>query len=523
MIRSIHVNNFQSHANTTIEPGPGGQLTVITGPSDSGKTAVLRALRWLFYNVPQGADFIRAGCTFARVAVTLEDGTEVERLRTPSKNQYVIRRPGAESQVYEGFGSGVPFEVQEALGVRPITIGDLELALNLAEQLDGPFLGRSISAGARAKVLGMLAGTEEIDVAARTLNTDIYRRNQDEKRLTVEVDELGKRIEGYAWVPELGAKIEALEGILAGLKATEERKAKLSALATRVLDNASQTRLTLAALDRLSFLPTLEQHLLDIAALVARTGVLQSTRARLEVVTANTRDTQAKLVRLAGTDDAIATLTTAASSLEASRSILDLRRRLHENDVATAVTERTVVKLAGADEAAAITGDLGIKAMRLSRVGDAGRRFHAVEAAMVTPRETTKKLAGVDEAHQVTLDAAAKAEKLGRLARMAAVVADLRTRFDEARAVKERTFHAEEAAKFIAEASEAQERRNKLVTATMKLIALNSAMGDARMGIERWARAADSATQAYIDELVAVGRCPVCGSDIDPIKLKEAV
>jgi ATPase involved in DNA repair len=126
-IQRIEIQNFQSHRNTVLEPGPGGQLTVVTGPSDSGKTAILRALRWLLYNVPQGTDFIRVGCTFAKVIVTLADGTEVERFRTPSKNQYAIRHPGAEPQVYEGFGSTVPLEVQETLGVRPITIGDLEL------------------------------------------------------------------------------------------------------------------------------------------------------------------------------------------------------------------------------------------------------------------------------------------------------------------------------------------------------------------------------------------------------------
>lgn len=475
-IQRIEIQNFQSHRNTVLEPGPGGQLTVITGPSDSGKTAVLRALRWLFYNVPQGTDFIRVGCTFAKVIVTLADGTEVERFRTPSKNQYIIRRPGAEPQVFEGFGSAVPLEVQEALGVRPVTIGDLELALNLAEQLDGPFLGKNISAGARAKVLGKLAGTEEIDVAARTLNTDIYRRGQDEKRLSAEVEELNKQIETYAWVPALGERIGALEKLLAGLKAAEEQKAKLAVLAGRLLENASQTKFALATLGRLSFLPVLEQYLADLSAITVRAATLQNARARLEVVIASTQESQARLSRLAGAEEALATLTTAAASLETSKRLLDLRRRLHENDVATAVTQRTVAKLARADEA-----------------------------------------------HQMAVNLASQADKIGRLTRIAAIVADLRTRFDEVRAIKERTFHVEEAAKLIAEASEAQERRNKLVTSTTKLIALNSAMGDAQMRIERWTKAADSAAREYIDELVRAGRCPTCGSQVNPELLKEAV
>lgn len=476
LITRVIIENFQSHKRTVLEPGPNGHLTVITGPSDSGKTAIIRALRWLFYNVPQGTDFIRVGCTFAKVTVGLEDGTEVERLRTPSKNQYILRRPGTEPQVYEGFGAAVPLEVQEALGIWPVAIGDLELTLNLAEQLDGPFLGKSISAGARAKILGKLAGTEEIDVAAKTLGTDIYRRGQDEKRLGAEVEELGQRIHGYAWVPELGERIEALEGILARLKAAEERKTKLGALTSRLFENASQARLTLAALNRLSFLPALEQYLLDITALVSRAGALQSIRARLESVISSILETQVRLARLAGTDEALVTLTAAATSLEASRRLLDLRRRLHENDIAMAVTWRTVTRLAGADEA-----------------------------------------------YQTTLDLAAQADNLGRLTRIATAVRNLKAQEDGVRAILDRTAHAEEAAQAITKITDLQTRVTRLASISYALFRVRYNMEHAQALLDRAATEAEAAVDQYLDELVRAGRCPTCGSIVNPEILKEAV
>ena len=475
-IRHIGIQNFQSHRNTVLEPGPGGQLTVITGPSDSGKTAVLRALRWLLYNVPQGTDFIRVGCTFAKAIVTLADGTEVERFRTPSKNQYAIRRPGAEPQVYEGFGSAVPLEVQEALGVRPITIGDFELTLNLAEQLDGPFLGKSISAGARAKVLGKLAGTEEIDLAGKALGTDIYRRTQDEKRLSAEVEELAKRIEGYAWVPELGERIKALEELLASLKAAEERKAKLAALAGRLLENASQMKLTLAALDKLSFLPTLEQYLSHLVALTTRAATLQNARARFEVVITSAREAQARLAGLAGAEEAFATLTTATTSLEASKRLLDLRRRLHENDVATAVTQRTVAKLAGAEEA-----------------------------------------------HQTAVNLASQADRLSRLTRIAAAMRNLKAQESGMRTILERTSKADETAQAIADIADLQVRTTRLTNISKTLWQIDYNIERAKALLERAAVEAKSAVDQYVDELVRAGRCPTCGSQVNPELLKEAV
>lgn len=45
-IKKLVVDNFQSHEHTEVEFGPG--LNVIVGPSDHGKSALVRALRWLF-------------------------------------------------------------------------------------------------------------------------------------------------------------------------------------------------------------------------------------------------------------------------------------------------------------------------------------------------------------------------------------------------------------------------------------------------------------------------------------------
>ena len=141
-----------------MEPAPSRQLTVIVGPSDSGKTAIIRALRWLYYDIPRGTDFISVQERSARVTLSLADGNKVVRERSRTTyNRYLVN-----DQRFEGFKNIVPAEVMENTGVRPVTVGDLVLNLNLAEQLDGPFLGKSVSDPARAKVLGKLAGTGKL-------------------------------------------------------------------------------------------------------------------------------------------------------------------------------------------------------------------------------------------------------------------------------------------------------------------------------------------------------------------------
>lgn len=52
MIKQLNIQNFQSHVDTTLEFSDG--CNIIVGNSDSGKTAIIRALRWLVFHKPTG-------------------------------------------------------------------------------------------------------------------------------------------------------------------------------------------------------------------------------------------------------------------------------------------------------------------------------------------------------------------------------------------------------------------------------------------------------------------------------------
>lgn len=58
-IKKVIIENFQSHKYSVIDFNEG--LNAIVGPTDSGKTAVFRSLKWVLYNEPQGDYFIREG------------------------------------------------------------------------------------------------------------------------------------------------------------------------------------------------------------------------------------------------------------------------------------------------------------------------------------------------------------------------------------------------------------------------------------------------------------------------------
>ncbi|MDO5041249.1 MAG: AAA family ATPase [Peptoniphilus sp.] len=81
-ISKLEIENFQSHKYTLLDFDKG--LNVIVGNSDSGKTAIIRAIKWALYNEPQGDYFIRQGDKNISVSVYFNTGAIVKRYRSPS-------------------------------------------------------------------------------------------------------------------------------------------------------------------------------------------------------------------------------------------------------------------------------------------------------------------------------------------------------------------------------------------------------------------------------------------------------
>ena len=96
MITKIEIKNFQSHKNTVLEFDKG--VNVICGESDNGKSAVIRAIRWVVENYPQGTDKINSNWNEdfkepLSVKLYTEKGY-VERIRDKKRNGYNICKNG---------------------------------------------------------------------------------------------------------------------------------------------------------------------------------------------------------------------------------------------------------------------------------------------------------------------------------------------------------------------------------------------------------------------------------------------
>ncbi len=166
MITHLHIENFQSHRDTQIDLGPG--TNVIVGMSDSGKTAIVRALRWVVFNRPSGTSFRSRWGGDTRVTITLYSGVIVSRVRTSTKNHYELRR-GRRLEVLEAVGKDVPEPVAEALNLP-------ELCWQW--QLDPPFM-LSESSSDVARILNEVVNLGDIDLSLQNINRTIRSTQTD--------------------------------------------------------------------------------------------------------------------------------------------------------------------------------------------------------------------------------------------------------------------------------------------------------------------------------------------------------
>jgi exonuclease SbcC len=377
-VKRVIIENFQSHRHTDLELSPG--LNVIVGESDRGKSAILRALRWVFYNEPRGADFVRAGATECRVTVVLDDGTAITRERSGNRNRYLVRR-GGQVSVYEGFGSEVPPAVAAAHGVAKVRLDDdLEVALHLAGQLEAPFLLEQ-SGSVRARAIGRLYGVHVVDAALRGVLRDVQRLQQEEREVDEEIRRLDARLEEFADLPLLEERLGRVRTVLQRAEELSARRALLAALASRLHAVREEVARNRSLLERLGPVAAAEEAVerarqaqRDLVLLRQRREALEQNRRHAGVL----RGILERTARVREANQALEGATRARERRAAlERAAVRLHRVGRARREAVLVAERTGGVPAAESLVAALADALARRAWlaeRAGRLADLGER-----------------------------------------------------------------------------------------------------------------------------------------------------
>lgn len=199
MFTRIRIRNFQSLDDVELELAP---FTIVVGASNSGKSAVLRALRTLAFNATSPS-FVTHGKKSAVLEAEF-DGSKVMLERGPSLATYRVFAGDAEA-VFAKAGTTVPDEIRELLKMAEVEGENL----NFAFQFDRPFLLDETGTKA-AKVLGDLTNINLVYEAVRETNR---RRLESSARLKVRIGDearLKERLEEHRDLPDVARAVEAL-------------------------------------------------------------------------------------------------------------------------------------------------------------------------------------------------------------------------------------------------------------------------------------------------------------------------
>jgi chromosome segregation ATPase len=221
MIKSLIIQNIQSHKRTELEFDQG--VNVIVGLTDSGKSTIIRAIKWLAKNRPSG-DSIRSNWGGESEVCIRTEETRIIRRRSNRENCYIKDR-----QKFEALKTEVPIEIQNALNISDI---------NIQQQLNSPFL-LSETPGEVAQHFNRVAKLNKIDSGLQNVQKEINELNSiigkeatKDKPATGLIKQLKdneEALQGYLHLDKFEAEVEVLEGMENALHSKERSLLKLKA------------------------------------------------------------------------------------------------------------------------------------------------------------------------------------------------------------------------------------------------------------------------------------------------------
>ncbi|EPR37082.1 hypothetical protein dsx2_1025 [Desulfovibrio sp. X2] len=213
MLKKLILENFMAHGRTEIELGEG--LTVLSGPNNAGKSAVVEALRCLATN-PTPRHYIRHGAKEARVTAVLEDDVRLTWVRREKYALYEIVRPGQEEpETFAKLGkSGVPEEVAALLRLEPVEVEGPErfIDVHIGNQREPIFLLNK-SPSVLASLLASSSEAAHLLAMQQALAARVRESKTREKSVLSRMAGLDAGLAAFTPLPELALRVEEAEAM----------------------------------------------------------------------------------------------------------------------------------------------------------------------------------------------------------------------------------------------------------------------------------------------------------------------
>ena len=272
MLEKLSIKNFQIHSSFDLEFDK--RITCIVGASDVGKSAVLRALKWVLSNSPSGDSFVKDGSSSCQVELEV-DGKVVSRHRTPSLNRYLYGTR-EEFLEYKAFGSDVPEPIANFLNVGPT---------NFQSQHDPPFW-LSDTAGQVSRNLNAVVNLDIIDRALSAAAKAVTKARTALELADERCAKARDRKMSLAWVKKAKAHLGLVSALHADAAEKGARVASLRRLAEEGVRNGKavdglrgQARALRRVVKAGRVALALDREVVGLGMLVEKAGRLRSVKA----------------------------------------------------------------------------------------------------------------------------------------------------------------------------------------------------------------------------------------------------
>lgn len=219
MIDKIQIESFQSHKWTEFDLPKG--VTVITGSSDSGKSSIIRGLKWLFQNKPQGDSFRNNNTKDKNpvsVTAVFDDGSYAIREKSKKGNYYFLDT----DDPLQALRTDVPDEVQDVTRMKAVNIQ--------SQHPNDQYFLLTDSPGQVAKQFNEVAGFEIMDKALAKVNSVVRETDSELKFITAEIETGTGKVKEMEWIPEALTKVKKLKILETEIEEEENALEELDSL-----------------------------------------------------------------------------------------------------------------------------------------------------------------------------------------------------------------------------------------------------------------------------------------------------
>ncbi len=179
----VTAKNFQSWKNFSLKVKG---FTVIIGPSDRGKSAIIRALRGILRN-EVGAPHIRFGEKEASVSLEFEGEDSIELTRNSRTTTYKVG-----DEEFSKLAGGVPPAIAE-LRCNTVDVNGVKLDPIFASQFDQQFM-LTMSPAELNSIFGLFSSTERLNAGKKAAAAKNVEFNSNAKFLANEILEAENKV-----------------------------------------------------------------------------------------------------------------------------------------------------------------------------------------------------------------------------------------------------------------------------------------------------------------------------------------